>query len=49
MTDYLTRPCPRCGGRLYVDAQYPDDVRCDTCEYEENAEYVKLSTAEENQ
>ena len=35
MTDYLTRTCPRCGGRLYVDAQYPDEVRCDTCEYAE--------------
>ena len=35
MIDYLTRQCPRCGGRLYVDAQYPDDVRCDTCEYQE--------------
>ena len=35
MTDYLTRVCPYCGGRLCVDTQYPDRVFCDTCEYEE--------------
>ena len=35
MIDYLTRPCPCCGGRLYVDVQYQDEVLCDTCEYQE--------------
>ena len=35
MTDYLTRHCPRCGGRLCVDTQYPDYVFCDTCSYPE--------------
>lgn len=35
MTDYLTRPCPVCGGRLCVDVQYPDRVFCDTCAYSE--------------
>ena len=49
MTDYLTRVCPNCGGRLCVNSSDPDRVYCDTCEYEENAEYVKLSTTEEKQ
>lgn len=35
MIDFTAGTCPRCGGRLYVDTQYPDDVRCDTCEYPE--------------
>jgi len=35
MIDFTAGTCPRCGGWLYVDAQYPDDVRCDTCEYPE--------------
>ena len=30
-----TATCPRCGGRLYVDIQYPDEVHCDTCNYPE--------------
>lgn len=47
MTDYLTRVCPNCGGRLCVNSSDPDRVYCDTCEYEENAEYVKLSKVEE--
>lgn len=37
MTDYLTRACPECGGRLCVNSTDPDRVYCDTCEYEENA------------
>ena len=36
MTDYLTRVCPECGGRLCVNSTDPDRVYCDTCEYEEN-------------
>lgn len=47
MTDYLTRVCPNCGGRLCVNSSDPDRVYCDTCEYEEIAEYVKLSKAED--
>ena len=38
MIDYATHPCPRCGGRLYVDTQYPDDIHCDTCNYPEPEE-----------
>lgn len=47
MTDYLTRVCPNCGGRLCVNSSDPERVYCDTCEYEENAEYVKLSKVED--
>lgn len=36
MTDYLTRVCPNCGGRLCVNSTDPERVYCDTCEYEEN-------------
>ena len=32
MTDYTSLTCPRCGGRLCVDVQYPDRLYCDTCE-----------------
>lgn len=34
MEDYTVGDCPVCGGRLYVDTQYPDVIKCDTCEYE---------------
>lgn len=44
MTDYLTRVCPECGGRLCVNSSDPDRVYCDTCEYEENQ--CHASTAE---
>lgn len=30
----LAGMCPKCGGKLCVDLQYPDRVYCDTCEYE---------------
>lgn len=33
MTDYLSRACPVCGGLLWIDTQYPDEVHCATCEY----------------
>lgn len=35
MTDYLTRACPECGGRLCVNSTDPERVYCDTCDYEE--------------
>lgn len=35
MTDYLTRVCPECGGRLCVNSSDPERVYCDTCEYQE--------------
>ena len=34
MTDYLTRVCPECGGRLCVNSSDPDRVYCNTCEHE---------------
>ena len=34
MIDYTVGVCPECGGRLYVDSQYPDEIQCDTCDYE---------------
>lgn len=33
MIDTTAGTCPRCGGRLYVDTQYPDETHCDTCNY----------------
>lgn len=33
MIDFTAGTCPRCGGRLYIEVHYPDDVRCDTCDW----------------
>lgn len=43
MTDYLTRVCPNCGGRLCVNSSDPDRVYCDTCEHEENQCYASIA------
>lgn len=43
MTDYLTRVCPNCGGRLCVNSSDPDRVYCDTCEYEENQCHASIA------
>lgn len=45
MIDFTAGTCPACGGRLYVDVQYPDEVRCDTCDYPEtDAETVRTAS-----
>ena len=31
--DKTAGTCPKCGGKLCVDVQYPDRVYCDTCEF----------------
>ena len=38
MLDNTAGICPRCGGRLYVDTQHPDEIHCDTCNYPEEDE-----------
>ena len=43
MTDYLTRVCPNCGGRLCVNSTDPERVYCDTCEYEENQCHASIA------
>lgn len=36
--DKTAGTCPECGGKLFVDIQYPDRVYCDLCEYEYGGE-----------
>lgn len=47
MIDMTAGICPRCGGRLYVDTQYPDETHCETCTYPDRVE-TKNSAYEED-
>ena len=48
MTYDTSLTCPRCGGRLCVDVQYPYRLYCDTCEYEYEYDCNKHGTANDN-